>query len=48
MHENLSSGFANNKGIDQPEHPRRLIHASVISLLESIMSKLAPSEILIF
>ena len=43
--ENLSSGLANNKGTDQPEHPRRLISAIVIRLLESIISKLATSEI---
>ena len=28
--ENLSSGFANNKGADQPAHPGRLINAFVI------------------
>ena len=28
--ENLSSGFANNKGADQPAHPRRLISTLVI------------------
>ena len=36
--ENLSSEFANNKGADQPAHPRSLISAFVISLLESIIS----------
>ena len=38
-------GFANNKGADQPAHPRRLISTFVIRLLESIISKLASSEI---
>ena len=41
-------GFANNKGADQPAHPRRLISAFVIRLLESIISELATSEISIF
>ena len=34
--ENLSSGFANNKGADKPAHLRSLISAFVILLLESI------------
>ena len=37
-------GFVNNKGADQPGHPRSLISASVIRLLESIISRLATSE----
>ena len=41
-------GFAKNKGTDQPAHPRRLISALVIRLLESIISGLAMSEISIF
>ena len=41
-------GFANNTGADQPAHPRRLISAFVIRFLESIISRLATSEILIF
>ena len=41
-------GFANNKGADQPAHPRRLISAFVIRFLESNISKLAPSKISIF
>ena len=41
-------GFANNKGADQSAHPRRLISAFVIHLLECIISKLASSEISIF
>ena len=40
--------FANNKGADQPAHPRRLISAFVISLLERIISTLATSEISLF
>ena len=38
-------GFANNKGADQPAHPCSLISAFVIYLLESIISRLATSEI---
>ena len=37
-------GFANNKGADQPAHPR-LISTFVIHLLESITLRLATSEI---
>ena len=48
MRENLSSGLANNKGVDQPAHPPSLISAFVIRLLESIISKPATSEISIF
>ena len=40
----MSSGFASN----QPAHPGSLINAFVIRLLESFISKLATSEILIF
>ena len=40
--------FANNKGADQPVHSRSLISAFVILLLESIISRLATSEILSF
>ena len=40
--------FANNKGADQPAHPRRLTSAFVIRFLESIISKLATSENSIF
>ena len=46
--EILSPGFANNKGADQPAHPRRLISAFVIRFLGSIISKLATCEISIF
>ena len=41
-------GSANNKGADQPAHPRSLISALVIRFLESIISKLATGEISIF
>ena len=34
-------GFANNKGANQPAHPRSLISAFVISLLKSITFRLA-------
>ena len=46
--ENMSLGFTNNKGADQPVHPHSLISAYVIRLLESVLSKLAPSEISLF
>ena len=46
--EDLSSGFANNKGADQPAHPLRLISAFVIRFLESIICKLNTGEISIF
>ena len=42
--KNLPSGFANNKGTDQPAHPRSLISTFVFRFLESIISKLATSE----
>ena len=38
-------GFANNIGADQPAHPCRLISAFVIRSLESLISKVATSEI---
>ena len=41
-------GFANIKGADQPAHPRSLISAFVIRLLESFISRPATSEISIF
>ena len=40
--------FANNKGADRPAHPHSLVSAFVIRLLESIISRLATSEISIF
>ena len=48
MRENLSLVFANNKGADQPAHPRSLLSTFVIGILKSIISKLATSEISIF
>ena len=41
-------GFANNKDANQPAHSRSLISAFVIRLLESIISKIATSEISFF
>ena len=41
-------GFANNKGADQPAHPHSLASAFVIRLLESIISRLATSEVSCF
>ena len=46
--ENLSTGFANNKGTDQPAHPCSTISAFVIRHLESIISKLSTSKISFF
>ena len=40
--------FANNKGADQPAHPRSLCSAFVIHFLESTISKLATSKLPIF
>ena len=40
--------FENNTGADQTSHPRSLISAFVIRLLERIISKLAQNEISIF
>ena len=45
MRENLSSGFANNKGADQPAHLQTLISAIGIRLLECIISGLTMSNI---
>ena len=41
-------GGVNNTGADQPAHPRRVVSALVIRLLESILYILATSEIPIF
>ena len=38
-------GVVKNTGADQPAHPRSLIRAFVIPFLESIISRLATSEI---
>ena len=40
--------FANNTGADQPAHPRSLLSAFVIRLLESSIFKHASSKISIF
>ena len=48
MREKLSSRFGNDIDADQPAHPGRLISAFVIRFLESLISKLASSEIPIF
>ena len=48
MQENLSLGFMNSKGADQPVHPRSPISAYAIHLIENIESKLATSELAIF
>ena len=44
----LPLGSANNKGADQLAHPRSLISAFAIHLLNRIIFKLAPIEILLF
>ena len=46
--ENLSSVFADNKGVDQPAHLCSLISAFVICSLESMISNLATSKFSIF
>ena len=38
-------GFANNKGADQPAHPRSLISAFVFRLFESTISRPATSKV---
>ena len=43
--KNCLRGVANNTGADQPAHPRSLISAFVIRFWESIISRLATSEI---
>ena len=40
--------FANNNGADQPAHPHSLISALVIHIMESIICKLATSEISVY
>ena len=39
--ENLSFGLVNNKGADQPVHPRSVISAFYFCSLKSIISRLA-------
>ena len=43
--ENLFLSYANNKGADQPAHPRSLISAFVVRCLDSIILLLAIAEI---
>ena len=43
--ENLFMAYANNKGADQPAHPRSLISTFVVRFLDSIIPLLAISEI---
>ena len=38
--------YANNKGVDQPAHPRSLISTFVVHSLDSILSLVSVSEIL--
>ena len=40
--------FVNNKGADQPAHPRSLISTYVFRFLEGIICKLATREISIY
>ena len=44
----LSLGVANNTGADQPAHPRSLVSAFVIRLLEGTIYILATGEISIY
>ena len=46
--ENVSSGVCKQKSLDQPARPHGKIGASVIYLLESIITRLAARGILIF
>ena len=48
MRKPIFREFANNKGADQPAHPRSLVSAFVIHKLESIIYILARSELSIF
>ena len=43
--ETLFMPYANNKGADQPAHPRSLIRAFVVRCLDSIMPLVSISEI---
>ena len=46
--ENLSPGFANNKGTDQTAHPRSLISDFAFRYLETIVAKLVSCKISLF
>ena len=48
MQDNLSLGFANNNGAEQPANPRSLISVIVIHLLGSIITLLSTRYISIF
>ena len=37
--------YANNKGVDQPAHPRSLISALVVRCLDSVMSLVSVTKI---
>ena len=37
--------YANNKGVDQPAHPRSLINAFVVPCLDSVMSLVSVTKI---
>ena len=43
--ENLFYAYANNKGADQPAHPRSLISTFVVHCLDSIIPLVSISEI---
>ena len=43
--KNLFLPYANNKGADQPAHPRSLISTFVVRCLDSIISLVSISEI---
>ena len=43
--ENLFLPYANNKGADQPAHPRSLISTFIVRCLDSIISLVSISEI---
>ena len=43
--ENLFMQYANNKGADQPAHPRSLISAFIVHCLDGIICLVAISEI---
>ena len=45
IRENLFMPYANNKGADQPAHPRSLISTFVVRCLDSIISLVSISEI---
>ena len=45
LQENLFLPYANNKGADQPAHPRRLISAFIVRCLDSIIPLVSISEI---